>query len=80
MIPALLLLLAVMLSATARTLLGRQHPLVVVPAIGACGIWYQETRGEPWQWVFLTLGAVIAVAALRLALARLSYEAGGTDK
>ena len=59
MTPATSMILLMAASAALRVVIGRRHPVPLVPLVLACGVWSGETRGSLWYWAFLTLGVVV---------------------
>jgi hypothetical protein len=55
-------------TAAARMVLGRSHPLALVPLVIACAAGFLETEGSLWRWAFAACGGAILGLAGWLAL------------
>ena len=63
--PTMVMVLAITTSTGLRAVLGRQHPLALLPVVLACAVWFETTRGTDWQWGYLVVGLFAAGLAVK---------------
>jgi hypothetical protein len=77
MMPTMVMVLAITASVGLRAVLGRQHPLALLPLVLACAVWFESTRGTGWQPAFLVLGLVLAGLAVKRTIESTSTSTQG---
>lgn len=65
MSPTMAMVLAITTSTVLRIVLGRLHPLALLPLVLACAVLFDATRGTDWQWGYLAVGLFAAGLAVK---------------